>query len=55
MTPAEFSKVRYIDYDYWVELSGGSRLATDAAARLLAQDGRLGAPLAGMGPRGRDQ
>jgi hypothetical protein len=26
--------VRYIDYDYWTELSGGSRLAVDAAERI---------------------
>ncbi|MFE2283764.1 hypothetical protein ACFXDJ_06285 [Streptomyces sp. NPDC059443] len=28
--------VRYIDYSYWVELSGGSRRPTDAAARIRA-------------------
>jgi hypothetical protein len=28
--------VRYIDDDYWVELSGGSRLAIDAAPRIRA-------------------
>src|SRR5262249_61252849 len=27
ITPAELAKVRFIDYDYWVELSGGTRLA----------------------------
>jgi hypothetical protein len=27
ITPAELATVRYIDYDYWVELSGGTRLA----------------------------
>jgi hypothetical protein len=36
ITPAELAAVRYIDYDYWVELSGGSRLPADAAARIRA-------------------
>lgn len=30
----ELARVRYINYDYWIELSGGSRLPTDAAARI---------------------
>jgi len=36
VTPAELATVRYIDYDYWVELSGGTRLAVDAAPRIRA-------------------
>jgi hypothetical protein len=44
ITPAELSKVRYIGYDYWVELSGGSRLATDAAARIRAGVAPFGLP-----------
>jgi hypothetical protein len=36
ITPAELAAVRYVDYDYWVELSGGSRLAVDAAPRIRA-------------------
>ena len=36
ITPAELATVRYVDYDYWVELSGGSRLAIDAAPRIRA-------------------
>jgi hypothetical protein len=36
ITPAELATVRYIDYDYWVELSDGTRLAADAAARIRA-------------------
>jgi hypothetical protein len=28
--------VRYLDYSYWVELSGGSRRSADAAARIKA-------------------
>lgn len=34
ITPAELARVRYINDDYWIELSGGSRLARDAAARI---------------------
>jgi len=33
ITPSELAGVLYIDYDYWVELSGGTRLAVDAGAR----------------------
>ena len=36
ITLAELTRVRYIDYDYWVELSGGTRLAVDAAPRIRA-------------------
>jgi hypothetical protein len=36
ITPAELATVRYIDYDYWVELSGGTRLPADAAPRIRA-------------------
>src|SRR3954470_20808890 len=32
----EAASVRYLDYSYWVELSGGSRRPTDAAARIRA-------------------
>ena len=31
---AEVAALRYINDEYWVELSGGSRLAVDAAARI---------------------
>src|SRR5438128_2531002 len=34
ITPDELAGVRFIDYDYWVELSGGTRLAVDAAPRI---------------------
>ncbi|HEY1916747.1 MAG TPA: hypothetical protein VGH27_14330 [Streptosporangiaceae bacterium] len=34
ITPAELARIRYIDYSYWIELSGGSRLAVDAAPRI---------------------
>jgi len=36
ITPAELARVRYVDYDYWVELSGGTRLPVDAAPRIRA-------------------
>jgi hypothetical protein len=36
LTPAELAAVRYVEYDYWIELSGGSRLAADAAPRIRA-------------------
>lgn len=34
LTPGELARVRYIEYSYWNELSGGSRLATDAAQQI---------------------
>jgi hypothetical protein len=36
LQPDEVLGVRYIDYDYWRELSGGSRLAADAPPRVHA-------------------
>ena len=36
LTPREVLGVRYIDYDYWVDLSAGSRLPADAAATIRA-------------------
>lgn len=33
---AELARVRYIEYSYWNELWGGSRLAADAAQRINA-------------------
>src|SRR6266571_6466665 len=36
LTPAELATVRYIDYPYWTEFSGGTRLAADGARRLGA-------------------
>jgi hypothetical protein len=32
----ELARVRYMDYSYWIELSGGSRLPSDAARRITA-------------------
>jgi hypothetical protein len=44
ITPAELAEVHYIDYDYWVELSGGTRLAVDAAARVRVGVAVFGVP-----------
>ena len=44
ISPAELAGVRYIDYDYWVELSGGSRLAADAGPRIRAGVAPFGVP-----------
>jgi hypothetical protein len=34
LTPAELGTIRYIDYPYWTDFSGGTRLAADGARRL---------------------
>ena len=34
LAPDELARVRYIDYSYWNELSGGSRLPIDAVPRI---------------------
>jgi hypothetical protein len=36
LTRDEVLAIRYIDWDWWLDVSGGSRLPTDAAARLRA-------------------
>ena len=36
LTREELEQVRYIEYDYWVELSGGTRMAVDGAKNALA-------------------
>jgi hypothetical protein len=36
LTRQELEQVRYIAYDYWVELSGGTRMAVDGARNALA-------------------
>jgi hypothetical protein len=36
LTAAELAQVRYIEYSYWNEISGGSRLAADAARNIKA-------------------
>jgi hypothetical protein len=47
MTPDEISRVRFINYSYWVELSGGSRRPGDVLPTLRA--GRLPAWLTDLG------
>jgi len=34
VTPDELAQVQYINWSYWLEISGGSRLAKDVAARI---------------------
>lgn len=36
LSASELARVRYIEYSYWNELSGGSRLPADAARRIDA-------------------
>jgi hypothetical protein len=36
LNKADLEKVKYINYDYWVELSNGSRLVKDGAKSILA-------------------
>lgn len=36
LTREEVTRIRYIDYDYWNELSGGTRLASAAAETIRA-------------------
>ena len=44
LTPAELAAVRYMDYSYWIELSGGTRLPSDAAKRIKAGHRAYGIP-----------
>jgi hypothetical protein len=37
LTPAELADVRYIHWDYWLEVSGGTRRPADAIARMRRQ------------------
>jgi hypothetical protein len=37
LTPEELADVRYIHWDYWLEVSGGTRRPADAIARMRAQ------------------
>jgi hypothetical protein len=48
ITGSELAKVRFIDYDYWLELSGGTRLAVDAARRIHAGVAPFGVPNDGV-------
>ena len=47
---AELAQVRYIDYDYWVELSGGTRRPEEAATRIRAGVDVFGVPSSGFLP-----
>jgi hypothetical protein len=38
LSKQELEQVKYIEYDYWVELSSGSRLPRDGARNILAGD-----------------
>lgn len=42
LEPTELARVRYVYYDYWNELSGGTRLAADAARHIHAGRRALG-------------
>ena len=42
--PAELATVRYTEHDYWNVLSGGTRLAADAATRIRAGVTPFGVP-----------
>ena len=42
--PAELARLRYVDYGYRVEPSGGTRLAADAAPRIRAGVAPSGVP-----------
>lgn len=44
LDPTELAGVRYVDYSYWNELSGGSRLPLDAAARIRKGHAAFGVP-----------
>lgn len=48
LAPDEVLAIRFIAYDYWVELSGGSRLPTDAARRIRAGVNVFGVPSEGF-------
>jgi hypothetical protein len=44
LAPDELARVRYIEYSYWNEISGGSRLPADAARRIKAGVEAFGVP-----------
>jgi hypothetical protein len=48
LTPDELMAVRYINYSYWIELSGGSRKPEDAAERVRAGINVFGVPSDGF-------
>jgi hypothetical protein len=44
LAPDELARVRYIEYSYWNEISGGTRLPIDAAQRIKAGIEAFGVP-----------
>lgn len=48
LTRQELAQVRYIEYDYWVELSGCTRMAVDGARNALAGKVVFGVPSSGL-------
>ena len=48
LTREELEQVRYIEYDYWVELSGGTRLAIDGAKHATSGKVVFGVNSAGL-------
>jgi hypothetical protein len=48
LTRQELEQVRYINYDYWVELSGGTRLAIDGAKHAASGKVVFGVSSAGL-------
>jgi hypothetical protein len=48
LTREELARVRFIQYDYWLELSGGSRRPVDAARRIRAGVEPFGVPSDGF-------
>ena len=53
LTTEELAQVRYIAWDWWLERSGGSRLAVDYAARIRERESSLATQRAGSGITGR--
>ena len=50
ISKVELAQVRYIDYSYWVELSGGTRLPEEAAICIRAGVDVFGVPSSGFLP-----
>jgi hypothetical protein len=44
LAPDDLARVRYIEYSYWSEISGGSRLPADAAVQIRAGTEAFGVP-----------
>lgn len=48
LTRQELEQVRYIEYDYWVELSGGTRMPVDGARNAASGKVVFGVPSSGL-------